>query len=97
MDDAKDEVRAFSLSRAHWAKTRSTNPLERVNNDIERRARMVGIFPNEAAVIRLVGVVLADMHDEWHVADRRYLSETSMAILNPTTNNGPVGAIPAGD
>ena len=75
----------------------STNALERVNKDIKRRACVVGIFPDEAAVVRLVGAILADMHDEWQVSDRRYLSEGSMAQLNPTRNNESVAAIPAGD
>ena len=98
MDDAKAEVLAFTaFPRSHWAKIWSTNPLERVNKEIKRRARVVGIFPNEAAVIRLVGAVLADMHDEWQVSDRRYLSEGSMAKLKPTSDTGPVAAIQAGD
>ena len=98
MDAAKAEVLAFTaFPRAHWAKVWSTNPLERVNKEIKRRARVVGIFPNEAAVIRLVGAVLADMHDEWQVSDRRYLSEGSMATLHPSSDTGLVAAIQAGD
>ena len=98
MDEAKAEVTAFTaFPRAHWQEIWSTNQLERVNKEIKRRARVVGIFPNDAAVIRLVGAVLADMHDEWQVSDRRYLSEGSMALLKPTSDTGPVAALPAGD
>ena len=94
----KPRCLAFTaFPKAHWPKIWSTNPLERVNKEIKRRARVVGIFPNEAAVIRLVGAVLADMHDEWQVCDRRYLSEGSMAKLNPTSDTGVVAAIGAGD
>jgi putative transposase len=98
MDDAKHEVLAFTgFPRAHWQKIWSTNPLERINKEIKRRSRVVGIFPNEASVVRLVGAVLADMHDEWQASDRRYLSEGSMAHLYPTRDTGPVAELNNGD
>ena len=98
MDAAKTEVLAFTaFPRSHWPKIWSTNPLERVNKEIKRRSRVVGIFPNEAAVIRLVGAILGDMHDEWQASERRYLSEHSMAQLNPASDTGIVAAIEPGD
>jgi putative transposase len=94
MDTAKTEVLAFNtFPRAHWRKIWSTNPLERLNKEIKRRSRVVGIFPNEAAVIRLIGAVLNDVHDEWQTDDRRYLSEGSMALLHPQRNTEPLAAI----
>lgn len=58
---------------------------------------MVGILPNEAAVIRLVGAVLADMHEEWQAGDRRYLSDTSMAELYAAHDTAPVAELEHGD
>jgi putative transposase len=98
MDEAKAEVLAFTaFPRAHWRKIWSTNPLERVNKEIKRRSRVVGIFPNTAAVIRLVGAILIDMHDEWIAGDRRYLSEGSMAKLYETSDTGDNAAIDSGE
>ena len=81
---AKADVTAFAtFPHAHWHKIWSTNPLERLNREVKRRTDVVGIFPNTDALLRLAACVLIEAHDEWQDSDRRYLSEESMALLNP--------------
>jgi transposase-like protein len=88
MRGAKDEVLAFSsFPSEHWRQIWSTNPLERLNKELKRRCRVVGIFPNEASVIRLGGAVLLDVHDEWVATERKYFSEVSMAKLYAVVDN----------
>ncbi len=81
--DAEDDVTAYAIfPRHHWRKIWSTNPLERVNKEIKRRTNVVGVFPNDDAVLRLVGAILAEQHDEWQTSDRRYLTMNSTLTLD---------------
>ena len=81
LEEAEEDLIAFyAFPREHQTKLRSTNPLERVNREIGRRSDVVGIFPNDAAVIRLAGALLIEQNDEWLVS-RRYLSVESMALI----------------
>jgi len=81
LEQAEEDLLGFyAFPGAHWSKLRSTNPLERVNREIGRRADVVGIFPNDRSAIRLAGALLIEQNDEWLVS-RRYLSEESLALV----------------
>ena len=82
MHEAKEDVLAFRhFPKDHWRKIWSTNLLERVNEEIKRRTRVVGIFPNDASITRLVGAVLLEQHEHWQLEGRRMFSAESMATI----------------
>ena len=86
LEGAEEDLLAFyRFPAAHWPKLRSTNPLERVNREIGRRADVVGIFPNDQSAIRLAGALLIEQNDEWLVS-RRYLSDESLALILDADN-----------
>jgi transposase-like protein len=83
MHRAEEDVLAYkAFPQAHWQQIHSTNPLERLNKEIKRRTSVIGIFPNEAAVTRLVGALMLEQNDEWAIT-RRYMSlETVRGLCN---------------
>jgi putative transposase len=83
MDEAEDDVLAYmSFPADHWPKIHSTNGLERLNGEVKRRTEVVGIFPNDDALVRLVGAILLEQNDEWAVQRARYMTLETMATLS---------------
>jgi transposase-like protein len=85
LDEAETDVLAYmDFPAQHRAKIHSTNPLERLNGEIKRRADVVGIFPNEAAVVRLIGALLLEQNDEWATQRARYMTLETIAPMSDT-------------
>ena len=92
MDDAENDVLAYmTFPKEHRLKLHSTNPIERLNGEIKRRTEVVGIFPNEDAIIRLVGAILLEQNDEWTVQRGRYMTLETIAPLS----DDPIVKLPA--
>jgi putative transposase len=92
MDEAEPDVLAYmTFPAAHRTKLHSTNPIERLNGEIKRRTEVVGIFPNEAAITRLVGAILLEQNDEWAVQRARYMTLETIAPLS----DDPIVGLPA--
>ena len=91
MDEAEADVLAYmTFPKDHRAKIHSTNPLERVNGEVRRRTDVVGIFPNEDAITRLVGAILLEQNDEWAVQRARYMTLETIAPLS----DAPIVSLP---
>ena len=94
MERTETDVLAYmGFPREHWTQISSTNPIERVNREIKRRCDVIGIFPNDAAIIRLVGALMLEQNDEWTMC-RRYMTLEGLVALshNPTISLPAVAA-----
>ena len=92
MDDAESDVLAYmTFPREHRVQLHSTNPIERVNGEIKRRTEVVGIFPNDDAIIRLVGAILLEQNDEWAVQRSRYMTLETIGQIS----DDPLVSLPA--
>src|SRR5690606_30993645 len=92
MDQAESDVLAYmTFPRQHWTKLHSTNPIERLNGEIKRRTDVVGIFPNEDSILRLVGALLLEQTDEWAVQRARYMTLETIGQMS----DDPLISLPA--
>ena len=95
MDESEHDVLAYmDFPAQHRTKLHSVNSLERVNKEVKRRADVVGIFPNEGAILRLIGAVLLECNDEWQL-QHRYMQVEAMSELYPTTIEAEAKQIPS--
>jgi putative transposase len=95
MDDSEPDVLAYlAFPVQHRAKLHSTNPLERLNKEVKRRADVVGIFPNEPSIARLIGAVLLEANDEWQLQHRYMQVEVMAELLSPDPDAEPLQLSP---
>ena len=95
MDDAENDVLAYMTFPAqHRTKLHSTNPLERLNKEVKRRADVVGIFPNDDSIVRLIGAVLLEQNDEWQLQHRYMQIEGMAELATPLIEEAPLQLTP---
>ena len=93
IDSEADVLACMTFPSQHRTKLHSTNPLERLNKEVKRRADVVGIFPNEDSIVRLIGAVLLEANDDWQL-QHRYMQVEGMVELTVPLTDSPMTQIP---